>query len=210
MFKIIVKSTLLLFILLLQNCIPVLRSSKGLDPGELSICYNAPYAGDIRVGITKYSEIRYSKVGEGLESDLMFHYRHNLDYALAIGLQWDPDHDEDYYFLPHNIKESDLGITGIISKELAQRFNPYIGFSLSKPFKGKFESPGFEYFYTIGCETRILRDRDRKFPFNFYLTPEFVYIPQGTGGEYNTNFWGSLGMGIILDFEKIVKSLEEN
>lgn len=202
-FKIKIILIPLFSMLLIQECIPVLRSSKSLKPGEVSVCYNAPFAGDIRVGITNFSEYRYSVIGEGFETDLLFHCHRELDYSLAIGIQWLPNYEKDYFhFLPYNTKKLGVGFTGIISNEIYDRFNPYIGFSISKPYNEILKASKVENFYTIGCESRVFKDG--RSPINFSLTPEFIYIPQGTGGDFNTFCWGSVGIGIIIDFEKII------
>ena len=54
---------LLLVVLTLTNCLPVLRSSHGLRRGEFQVSYNAPLAGDVRVGLTDKIEYRYSIIG---------------------------------------------------------------------------------------------------------------------------------------------------
>ena len=182
---------------LLNGCMSM-RSAKGLNPGQLMVSYNAPLAGDIRLGMTKNLEARFSIMGESYESDLFFHFHNNIsDIGIALGYQW----------LGHDEKNHNYTGNMIISKELNKRFNPYVGYNFHIDSDRKnekfFYSIIFHYF-TIGCEIFIFDSE--KFPVNLILTPEIGYSPQRIAPDfYNSYYLGYLGLGISFDFCKMIK-----
>ena len=191
MYKILIA---LFSLILLSGCM-TLRSAKGMKPGEVMVSYNAPLAGDVRVGITKNIEARYALMGEAQELDLFYHlHNKNYDLGFALGYQWLCSHEfQDAYNT--NI---------LLSRQLNKYFSPYI--SYTNLFEGTFKGGYFCYF-NLGCEIFILDSE--KSSFNVVLTPELGFSPRKIVNEiYNSHFFGAVGIGFSYDFMRLFNKKE--
>jgi len=193
--------SIIILLIMFNGCIPVLRSSKGLEKGQMQISYNAPVAGDIRYGISDNTEFRYSIIGESFETDLMCHFHKSFDYSFAIGTQWLPDWEGDgLRIIPNKPKHQTIGLSLNASKEYWKRINPYVGFSSSIRMN---ENREMFMFFATGIEMTLLKRN--LYPINLVITPELIYIPGGTGGDFDYTFFGSCGIGLSFDLMKIFK-----
>lgn len=204
--KALTAMSALVFVVTITSCLPILRSSNGLRKGQFQVSYNAPLAGDIRVGLTDNIEYRYSIIGESFESDFMYHLHRSFDYSVTAGIIWGPDWDNEankYPYLPlFTDREKVAAAIAIgMSKAYGERYNPYIAYSYSERTTYGHDAHSF---ITLGVEIAVAK-RD-KYPVNLVLTPEVMFIPGSTGGDFDTYVYGSLGIGLNFDTKRLIKS----
>ena len=192
---------LIIALVILQGCIPILRSAKGLEPGEVKVAYNTPACAEIRVGVTEHTELRASLIGESFGADVMQHYHNdNFDYGFALG----------YSLLPRSSlaisKKISIGFSAIASttKDYFNgniNINPYLGFSNLYKFHEEVYVPEnrkkHTYYFSFGIESFVLK---KKFPFYLSLTPEIIWSPHASGQGFDPKVWADLSIGIMYNF----------
>jgi hypothetical protein len=146
---------IILTVILFTNCM-VLRSAKGLEPGEFQIGYTPLNSGNIRLGILKNVESRYLVINESQAWDILFHLnKDKFSYGVSSGVWY------------NDKKAPNFHSSLIISKSVTDDVSPYFAYVYVNG-KNKYEG-----FFSLGVESYLAQN---DFPISMVMTPEFSIL----------------------------------
>jgi len=165
-----------------------MRSARGLNKGEIQVSYDAPFAGEMRIGLTDHIEARYTNFAlEENQVDFFLHTHKDptaINYGLSVGL------------FGGEVENDALFFHGVISKGVNYRFIPYLGLTFSPKEVG---------YMHAGAEITLLMRPN----YLIQVTPEImIHGDILTNKEpldlYNGDYRviGVLGLGVRFNFLK--------
>jgi hypothetical protein len=172
---------LIISFFLLTGC-TAMRSARGLDKGDIQISYNAPYGGDLRIGITDYIEGRYALNSVELNQIDVFIHTHFDQTAFNYGMSTG--------FFEGHIDYRAMFINGIISKGINNSILPYLGISYSVEFG---------WYLHTGAEITLFKLQS----YQIQLTPEIMVNRDILNDRYSEfDIVGVLGIGVRFNLFK--------
>lgn len=168
---------IILTVMLFTNCM-VLRSAKGLEPGEFQIGYSPLNSGNIRLGILENVESRYLVINESQAWDILFHLnKDKFSYGVSSGVWYNDNKVPNFH--------SSL----IISKSVTKDVSPYFAYVF---INGKND---FEGFFSLGVESYLAQD---DFPISIVMTPEISVL--NLFNKKKSLLIGGINIGLNFNF----------